>query len=196
MSKRRLKFQRRTCKQPGRVGSHSEITVQEKPARNLGWGWQGADRLAGREFRNAHQTGSKPAQQLWPGPTHPLGCPVHPPHHDLGEDVPSVLAFSLQPQRAQRLLQPRRRAPSRGPFRGSWGGARARGDALRLWVKGGCWTLKGRFGVSAWSAGWEGDPGSHSSPASSRLASRSKPRAQLFLLERGALSKAGRMRAE
>lgn len=117
----------------------------------------------------------------------------HPPHHDLGEDVPGVLAFSLQPQRAQSLLQPRRRAPSRGPFRGSWGGARARGDvvgdwgARRLWVKGGCRTLQGRrIGVSAWSApSRERDPGSRSSPASSRLASRAKPRAHLFLLERG-----------
>lgn len=54
-------------------------------------------------------------------------------HHNLGEDVPGVLAFSMQPQRTQCLLQPRWRARPRGPLQESWGGALARGDVVGDW---------------------------------------------------------------
>lgn len=133
----------------------------ERAIKPRTWGGTGKSagrmrlRLAGKEF--------------WPWLTHPTllpsghmaarhpAGPTQPPHQDLGEDVPSVLAFSLQPQRAQRLLQPRRRARPRGSFRESWGNARARRDtvggrgARGLWVEGSSGTLQGRGAcVSAW----------------------------------------------
>lgn len=100
-------------------------------------GWEvsgtGRDRLlARREFRTACRVGSwaNPAALASANPPSPailrgLGRPAFrwippgPPHQDLGEDVPGVLAFPLQPQRAERLLQPRRRARPRGPLRAS-----------------------------------------------------------------------------
>lgn len=131
-------------------------------------------------------------RQSCPKPAGPRVSRPGPTHHDFGEDIPGVLTFSLQPQRAQSLLQPRRRARPGGPLRASWGGPPARGDAVgdwgapRLGIEVGSWTLQGRGGgVRAWRKAqarrWE--PGSCISPASFRLESRAKPNSRLFPLE-------------
>lgn len=108
-------------------------------------------------------------------------------HQDFREEVSRVLAFPLQPQRAQSLLQPRRRARPRPPLQASWGDAPARRDpvrdwgAPRLWLEGASWTLQGRGAGS--------EPGDRPEPGGGNLAPLSspasfKPSARLFPLKR------------
>lgn len=124
-----LKYRRRGCKQVGedREG-HSRVTMREKPIRELGAGlgsqWDGKRQTAGREGVQKRLSSGRRANPAALASANPPGSAVlrgwgRPSHQDLGEDVPGVLAFSLQPQRAERLLQPRRRARPRGLLRAS-----------------------------------------------------------------------------